>query len=504
MARTSFLSRLTTFLLVAAAAFTLAVSRQDGSVVLAGVLEQIPTSTDALTHVINYQGRLVDPTTGAPKADGSYSMTFRIYDDAAAGATLWTEIKDITVSKGLFSTLLGDTTALPATVFDGNDRWLGVKVGADAETTPRMRLAFVPYATWAINAAALGGQAGAFYRNASNINAGTVPDVRIDAGITRDTEVLGLITAADGLGSGLDADLLDGQSSDAFAATIHSHDDRYFTEGESDGRYVNTSGDLMSGSRSTPILSVTQSGVGSAIQGSTDSTANHIAGVYGTAGTTGLTLSKHSGLLGESKTGIGVAGVSADHYAVYGHSINSIGVFAYSQNSDALYAAGTIKADKVVYITPRTHYYSISGDTFKPRYITPGTYLLSGGGTAGTYFHTSSTGGGGDQLFAPVHLPDGATITGITVYYNDATAATDLSATFFRHSITGGYTSITAFSSSGSAGPGSASASLSTVVNNSNTFYEVYIRPSSGNWSAVGSSLMLIGVTFSYTLSEAP
>lgn len=58
MARTSFLSRLTTFLLVAAAAFTLAVSRQDGSVVLAGVLQQIPTSTDALTHVVNYQGRL--------------------------------------------------------------------------------------------------------------------------------------------------------------------------------------------------------------------------------------------------------------------------------------------------------------------------------------------------------------------------------------------------------------------------------------------------------------
>ncbi|RLT36632.1 MAG: hypothetical protein DWI57_14560 [Chloroflexi bacterium] len=213
MARVQFWSRLLPVLLFTGAVLVFPFDWQSRTVVRAGVVEQLPVSTDATTHVLSYQGRLADPTTGAPKADGSYSMTFRIYDAATGGTILWTEIKDITVSKGLFSTLLGDTTALAATIFDGNDRWLGVKVGGDTETTPRMRLAFAPYASYALNAGTLGGQNSAFYRNATNINAGTVADARVAATLTRDSEVLGLVTAADGTGSTLDADLLDGQDS---------------------------------------------------------------------------------------------------------------------------------------------------------------------------------------------------------------------------------------------------------------------------------------------------
>ena len=37
----------------------------------------------------------------------------------------------------------------------------------------------------------------------------------------------------------LNSDQLDGQDSSAFAPSAHSHDDRYFTETESDGRFVN-------------------------------------------------------------------------------------------------------------------------------------------------------------------------------------------------------------------------------------------------------------------------
>lgn len=212
MARVQFWSRLLPVLLLLGAVFVFSSGWQNRAVVQAGVLDQLPASTDATTHVLSYQGRLADPATGAPKADGSYSMTFRIYDAATGGTILWTEIKDITVSKGLFATLLGDTTALAATIFDGNDRWLGVKVGGDTETTPRMRLAFAPYASYALNAGTLGGQNSAFYRNATNINAGTLADGRIAGTITRDSEVLGIVTGADGAGSTLDADLLDGQA----------------------------------------------------------------------------------------------------------------------------------------------------------------------------------------------------------------------------------------------------------------------------------------------------
>ena len=51
----------------------------------------------------------------------------------------------------------------------------------------------------------------------------------------------------DGSGSGLDADLLDGNHASAFAPASHTHDDRYYTETEADSRFVNTAGDTMTG-----------------------------------------------------------------------------------------------------------------------------------------------------------------------------------------------------------------------------------------------------------------
>src|SRR5688500_14985319 len=46
----------------------------------------------------------------------------------------------------------------------------------------------------------------------NDITTGTVAEVVIAAAIARDAEVMGIILANDGSGSGLDADLLDGQS----------------------------------------------------------------------------------------------------------------------------------------------------------------------------------------------------------------------------------------------------------------------------------------------------
>lgn len=289
----------------------------------------------AVSPVLTYQGRLLNPSTGAPQ-NGTHTFTFSIYNVESGGAPLWIEIKNIVVSNGLFVTLLGDATALPTTLFNGQNLWLGIKVGADAEATPRQRLAPVAYAMYADNADRLGGQNSAFYRNASNINAGTLADARIPAAITRDSEVFSLVTAADGTGSGLDADLLDGLDSTAFAAANHNHDTRYYTQSQSESRYVNTTGDTMSGASANPILSVTQTGTGVSgyftstasygVHGETASNANGIAGVRGSAGLPGLGITGKYGVLGQSDSGKGVAGVSLDGNGVYGWSTNTWGV----------------------------------------------------------------------------------------------------------------------------------------------------------------------------------
>ncbi len=97
-------------------------------------------------NTVNFQGRLTD-NGGNPVPDGAYLIKFRIYDDSAAGTTLWdSDFRQIQVTNGLFSYALGDTIPLPTTVFDDSARWVGIKVSTDPEISPRTRLTSVPYA----------------------------------------------------------------------------------------------------------------------------------------------------------------------------------------------------------------------------------------------------------------------------------------------------------------------------------------------------------------------
>ncbi|MGD9101698.1 MAG: hypothetical protein PVF45_14550, partial [Anaerolineae bacterium] len=71
-------------------------------------------AVSAVSPLLQYQGRLSDPSTGEPVADDTYSMVFSLYDVDSGGSPLWTETKDVTVQGGLFSTALGDTATLDA------------------------------------------------------------------------------------------------------------------------------------------------------------------------------------------------------------------------------------------------------------------------------------------------------------------------------------------------------------------------------------------------------
>lgn len=107
-------------------------------------------ASSAVPGTLTEQGRLLD-TSGNPST-GSVSITFTIYDAATSGTSLWTETQNVTLDSGYFSVRLGETTAIPTTVFNGATRYLGVKVGTDAEMTPRQTLVSVPYALMANNA----------------------------------------------------------------------------------------------------------------------------------------------------------------------------------------------------------------------------------------------------------------------------------------------------------------------------------------------------------------
>jgi hypothetical protein len=192
---------------------------------LAPAWAQTPLGT-ALT----YQGRLKD--AGAP-ADGSYDLSFTLYDAAAGGSPVGSDTADDwPVAAGLFTVWLD----FGAGAFNGQARWLeiGVRpwdsVGPYTTLTPRQELTPTPYGLYAVTAAnaasadtvdgyhavaspaagtllpldgaakfpnsalrtgagngldadLLDGQQGAFYQNAGNLNAGTLADGRLSTNV---------------------------------------------------------------------------------------------------------------------------------------------------------------------------------------------------------------------------------------------------------------------------------------------------------------------------------
>ena len=71
-----------------------------------------------------------------------------------------------------------------------------------------------------------------------DISSGTVAEARIDAAIARDNEVFGIVTDNDGATSGMDADLLDGLNSTTFATASHTHSGADITSGTVDASVI--------------------------------------------------------------------------------------------------------------------------------------------------------------------------------------------------------------------------------------------------------------------------
>jgi hypothetical protein len=103
----------------------------------------------ASTSIVPYQGRLTDAS--GTVLNGSFAMTFKLYNVASNGSALWTETwsagNSISVTNGLFNVLLGSLTPISPTMFATNSSlWLGIAVGVDSEMTPRVQLGSAPYA----------------------------------------------------------------------------------------------------------------------------------------------------------------------------------------------------------------------------------------------------------------------------------------------------------------------------------------------------------------------
>jgi len=224
------------------------------------------SSGHAAPPFIDYQGRVLGGD-GNPLA-GPVDIDIGVFDAATGGTELFHESHLATpLVDGVYSILIGGGTSpvgsFDATTFAADGRWLEMVINGET-LSPRQPFASVAYAFQAEEAthAATAGdadtvdglQAAALDQSAAlaahtgdtsnphsvaaaQVGAITAAELATHAGDPSahharyaDAEAVNAIKASDGAGSGLDADLLDGNHASAFATAGHNHDAAYYTK----------------------------------------------------------------------------------------------------------------------------------------------------------------------------------------------------------------------------------------------------------------------------------
>lgn len=114
------------------------------SIALVAFCAVLTPAWSQIPRTLSYQGVLTD-SLGVPKPDGTYSITFRLYNVASGGSPLWTEQKTLAVKRGLFSTILGDQVVIGSFISFDRPYWLGLQVASEPELSPRIPLTSVGY-----------------------------------------------------------------------------------------------------------------------------------------------------------------------------------------------------------------------------------------------------------------------------------------------------------------------------------------------------------------------
>ena len=97
----------------------------------------------AVPNTVMLQGRLFDLEDRPQTALTAVYVS--LYSSETGGTAVWTEKANVNFVDGYFSVELGRGSPLTPSALDG-PRFVGIKVGDDAELAPRLPLASVPYA----------------------------------------------------------------------------------------------------------------------------------------------------------------------------------------------------------------------------------------------------------------------------------------------------------------------------------------------------------------------
>lgn len=187
------------------------------------------------------------------------------------------------------------------------------------------------------------------------------------------------------------------------------------------------------------------------------------------------------------------ASVNVDGPALYGYSGGVLGTTNGGQNIALQWdTSGNVDVTgNITYVTPKTRHWSITGEDFVP-YTEGYTYAKSNGVLSNTV----------GIFTAPVHLPDGAAITKMTIYYLDNNATSSFWVFLIRFNMTAsGFDFLSQIystdTSSGNFGALADTTINQPVVDNSIYAYKIYVNGMDGT-----ENQRLRGVAIEYTVDK--
>lgn len=166
--------------------------------------------------------------------------------------------------------------------------------------------------------------------------------------------------------------------------------------------------------------------------------------------------------------------------------------------SEKLEVTGNVKATSYIYSSPKTFYYSVHPSAFQAELPSDNIYR----DFATVYYFNPPN---GTYMVAPLNLPNGAIITGFTVYFVDNSATEDLRVVLLYHPhLSNGNTELARVVSSGTPGASSLSApsiGAPAAVNNQLANYAIEANPHSDHpWP--GLNLQIRSILITYTMNE--